>query len=119
MLQLDNIEVYYGKIHALKGVSLTVNDGELVALIGSNGAGKSTTLRTISGLLRPKQGRITYNGQRIDQLPSITAASRPASHSSSPIFAARAARIASPEAIGFVAMLVSRTEVSDGRRFGL
>lgn len=70
MLQIDNIDVYYGKIHALKGVSLTVNDGELVALIGSNGAGKSTTLRTISGLLRPKQGSISYNGQPIDKLPS-------------------------------------------------
>ena len=63
MLQIDNIDVYYGKIQALKGVSLTVNDGELVALIGSNGAGKSTTLRTISGLMRPKQGSITYNGR--------------------------------------------------------
>ena len=68
MLQVDNIEVYYGKIYALKGVSLTVHEGELVALIGSNGAGKSTTLRTISGLLRPKQGTITYNGQRIDKV---------------------------------------------------
>ena len=70
MLQIDNIDVYYGKIQALKGVSLTVNDGELVALIGSNGAGKSTTLRTISGLMRPKQGNISYNGQPIDKLPS-------------------------------------------------
>lgn len=70
MLQIDNIDVYYGKIQALRGVSLTVNDGELVALIGSNGAGKSTTLRTISGLLRPRQGSITYNGQAIDKLPS-------------------------------------------------
>src|SRR5215470_6280165 len=69
MLKLDNIEVFYGKIHALKGVSLTVKPGELVALIGSNGAGKSTTLRTISGLLRPRQGSITYNGKRIDALP--------------------------------------------------
>ncbi len=70
MLQIDNIDVYYGKIQALKGVSLTVNDGELVALIGSNGAGKSTTLRTISGLMRPRQGSITYNGQLLDKLPS-------------------------------------------------
>ncbi|MCA9905559.1 MAG: ABC transporter ATP-binding protein [Anaerolineae bacterium] len=68
MLQIDNIDVYYGKIQTLKNVSLSVNDGELVTLIGSNGAGKSTTLRTISGLLRPRQGSITYNGQRIDQL---------------------------------------------------
>jgi branched-chain amino acid transport system ATP-binding protein len=70
MLQIDNIDVYYGKIQALKGVSLTVNDGETVALIGSNGAGKSTTLRTISGLLRPKQGSIKYDGQPIDKLAS-------------------------------------------------
>ncbi len=69
MLHLANIEVYYGKIQALKGISLTVNQGELVALIGSNGAGKSTTLRTISGLLRPKQGSVTFLNQRIDRLP--------------------------------------------------
>ncbi len=69
MLQLDNIEVYYGKIQTLKGVSLTVNDGELVTLIGSNGAGKSTTLLTISGLMRPRRGSITYNGQAIDHMP--------------------------------------------------
>jgi branched-chain amino acid transport system ATP-binding protein len=69
MLQLDNVDVYYGKIQTLKGVSLTVNDGELVTLIGSNGAGKSTTLRTISGLLRARQGSISYHGQRIDRLP--------------------------------------------------
>ncbi|MFN8451870.1 MAG: ABC transporter ATP-binding protein [Anaerolineae bacterium] len=69
MLRLDNIDVYYGKIQTLKGVSLTVNDGELVTLIGSNGAGKSTTLRTISGLLRPRQGSILYDGKPIDHLP--------------------------------------------------
>jgi branched-chain amino acid transport system ATP-binding protein len=68
MLQVENVEVYYGKIQALKGVSLVVQPGELVALIGSNGAGKSTMLRTISGLLRPRQGSITYEGQRIDRI---------------------------------------------------
>jgi branched-chain amino acid transport system ATP-binding protein len=68
VLQIDGIDVYYGKIQTLKSVSLTVNDGELVTLIGSNGAGKSTTLKTISGLLRPKTGSITYNGQQIDQI---------------------------------------------------
>ncbi len=68
MLQLENIDVYYGKIQTLKSISLTVNDGELVTLIGSNGAGKSTTLRTISGLMRPRKGTISYNGQRIDHL---------------------------------------------------
>jgi branched-chain amino acid transport system ATP-binding protein len=68
MLQVENVDVYHSKIQTLKGVSLTVNDGELVTLIGSNGAGKSTTLRAISGLLRPRQGSINYNGQRIDRL---------------------------------------------------
>jgi len=70
MLRLDNIDVYYGKIQTLKGVSLEVNDGELVTLIGSNGAGKSTTLRTISGLMRPRGGSIVYDGQPIDRLPA-------------------------------------------------
>ncbi len=69
MLQLEDIDVYYGKIQTLKSVSLTVNDGELVTLIGSNGAGKSTTLKAISGLLRPRKGTIRYNGRRIDTLP--------------------------------------------------
>jgi branched-chain amino acid transport system ATP-binding protein len=58
LLTLDNVHSYYGRIHALKGVSLTVEEGEIVTLIGANGAGKSTTLRTISGLLHPKQGRV-------------------------------------------------------------
>jgi len=62
VLELNNVNTYYGKIHALKGVSLTVERGEIVTLIGSNGAGKTTTLRTISGLLRPKQGDIKLNG---------------------------------------------------------
>ena len=65
MLELTDIHVAYGNIHALNGVSLRVDEGELVALIGSNGAGKSTTLKTISGLLRPRQGTITYRGQQI------------------------------------------------------
>lgn len=65
MLKIDNIDVYYGAIHALKGISLEVNEGEIVTLIGANGAGKSTTLRTISGLLKPKTGSITFLGQDI------------------------------------------------------
>jgi branched-chain amino acid transport system ATP-binding protein len=65
MLELTDVHVRYGSIRALQGVSLQVNQGELVALIGSNGAGKSTTLRTISGLLRPSQGRITFEGEDI------------------------------------------------------
>ncbi len=66
LLELDDVHVYYGNIHALKGVSLTVDKGEIVTLIGSNGAGKSTTLKTISGLKHPKQGKITLEGKRID-----------------------------------------------------
>ncbi len=65
MLKIDNIDVYYGAIHALKGISLEVNEGEIVTLIGANGAGKSTTLRTISGLLKPKNGSITFQGENI------------------------------------------------------
>ena len=65
MLKIENIDVYYGAIHALKGISLEVNEGEIVTLIGANGAGKSTTLRTISGLLKPKTGSITFLGQNI------------------------------------------------------
>ena len=62
LLSLDDVHAYYGAIHALKGVSLTVGDGEIVTLLGANGAGKSTTLRTISGLLRPRKGTIEYDG---------------------------------------------------------
>jgi branched-chain amino acid transport system ATP-binding protein len=65
MLELNGIQVFYGSIRALSAVSLRVDAGELVALIGSNGAGKSTTLKTISGLLRPRQGSIVYEGQEI------------------------------------------------------
>ena len=66
LLELEDVHTYYGAIHALRGVSLTVDEGEIVTLIGSNGAGKSTTLRTISGLLRPRQGEIRLRGERID-----------------------------------------------------
>ena len=69
MLEVKNIQVAYGKIIAVKDVSVTVNQGEIVTLIGSNGAGKSTTLRTISGLIKPKSGEITLNGKRIDGMP--------------------------------------------------
>jgi branched-chain amino acid transport system ATP-binding protein len=64
MLKLENIEVYYGHVHALKGVSLEVNEGELVSILGANGAGKTTTLMTISGIIRPRKGTVTY--QNID-----------------------------------------------------
>jgi branched-chain amino acid transport system ATP-binding protein len=65
LLELDGIETYYGRVRALNGISLTVDSGEVVALIGSNGAGKTTTLRTISGLLRPARGSIRFAGQPI------------------------------------------------------
>ena len=69
ILEVKNIQVAYGKIVAVKDVSVTVNQGEIVTLIGSNGAGKSTTLRTISGLIKPKSGEILFNGKRIDGVP--------------------------------------------------
>jgi branched-chain amino acid transport system ATP-binding protein len=62
LLELKNVHAYYGAIHALKGVSLAVGDGEIVTLLGANGAGKSTTLKTISGLLRPRKGSIDFAG---------------------------------------------------------
>ena len=68
MLKIENINVYYGAIHALKGISVEVNEGEIVTLIGANGAGKSTTLRTVSGLLRAKTGSISFEGKNITSL---------------------------------------------------
>mgnify|MGYP000979713879 FL=1 len=65
MLKVEGINVYYGAIHAIKGISLEVNEGEIVTLIGANGAGKSTILKTISGLLRPKTGQIHFMGENI------------------------------------------------------
>lgn len=68
LLEINNIHVYYGAIHALKGISLKVEEGQIVALIGANGAGKTTTLRTISGLLHPKEGSILYNGNPLHEM---------------------------------------------------
>ncbi len=68
ILTVDNINVYYGAIHAVKGVSFDVEEGEIVTLIGANGAGKSTTLQTISGLLRSKTGNVTFLGENITKL---------------------------------------------------
>jgi branched-chain amino acid transport system ATP-binding protein len=65
LLELDNVKTYYGNIRALKGISIEVNEGEIVCLIGGNGAGKSTTLMTISGILTPQEGNIIYQGQSI------------------------------------------------------
>lgn len=68
ILEVNDINVFYGAIHAIKGISLSVDAGEIVTLIGANGAGKSTTLRTISGLLHPKTGTISFLGKRIDEM---------------------------------------------------
>lgn len=70
MLQIQDLDVYYGAIQALNRVSLEVKEGEVVSIIGSNGAGKSTLLRTISGLIRPRHGSITFKGEEIDSVPA-------------------------------------------------
>ena len=69
MLQLENIDVFYGSIHALRQLSLEVNEGSIVTLIGANGAGKSTTLKSISGLQKPRSGNIIYKGQNLNKVP--------------------------------------------------
>lgn len=63
MLTVENVHTYYGNIHALKGISLNIEEGEIVTLIGGNGAGKTTTLRTVSGLLKPREGSVTFEGE--------------------------------------------------------
>ena len=70
LLEVKDIKVYYGMIKALKGVSFEVNEGEVVALIGANGAGKTTILHTVTGLLRAKNGSVVYNGQYITHMPT-------------------------------------------------
>jgi branched-chain amino acid transport system ATP-binding protein len=70
LLDVDDIEVRYGAIRALKGVTFHVNEGEIVALLGANGAGKTTTQKTVSGMLRPALGSITFDGKRIDGIPA-------------------------------------------------
>ena len=70
ILQVENLTVDYGSIHALKGISFQVNEGEIVTLIGANGAGKSTTLNTISGLLRPASGTVTFLGEDLTKVPA-------------------------------------------------
>ena len=70
LLRVQGLDVYYGAVHALKGVDLDVRRGEVVTLIGANGAGKSTLLRTISGLVKPRAGAITFDGQDLIQLPA-------------------------------------------------
>lgn len=70
LLRIENLHTYYGHIHALKGINLEVEEGEIVTLIGANGAGKSTTLRTISGLVRPREGQILFNGHVLNHIPA-------------------------------------------------
>jgi branched-chain amino acid transport system ATP-binding protein len=70
LLEVENVHSYYGHIHALRGISLTVEEGEVVTLIGSNGAGKTTTLRSIHGILPPKEGRIVFRGEEIQGVPT-------------------------------------------------
>jgi branched-chain amino acid transport system ATP-binding protein len=70
LLQLENVHSYYGNIHALHGISLYVNQGEVVTLIGANGAGKSTTIRTISGIMHPREGTVIFEGQPIQDIPA-------------------------------------------------
>jgi branched-chain amino acid transport system ATP-binding protein len=81
MLTVDDIHVYYGNIAAVKGVSFNVFQGEIVSLIGANGAGKSTTMRSISGLLKPRRGSITFEGKKISDLPGHEVAARGISQS--------------------------------------
>jgi branched-chain amino acid transport system ATP-binding protein len=76
MLELKDVHTYYGSIHALKGISLKVDQGEIVTLIGSNGAGKTTTLRTIQGILRPRSGTIILEGEELEKLPPHEIAKR-------------------------------------------
>ena len=70
MLKVEGLNVYYGSIHAIKGVSFEVNQGEIVTMIGANGAGKSTTMNTVAGLLKPKSGSITFEGHDITTTPA-------------------------------------------------
>ena len=70
MLKVDNLSVHYGMIQAVRDVSFEVNEGEVVSLIGANGAGKTTILRTLSGLVRPSSGKIEFLGQEIQKMPA-------------------------------------------------
>jgi len=70
LLEIENLHSYYGHVHALKGISLDVEEGEIVTLIGANGAGKTTTLRTVSGLLSPREGRVVFDGQVLNGVPA-------------------------------------------------
>ncbi|QGF22849.1 ABC transporter ATP-binding protein [Raineyella fluvialis] len=81
MLEIKDLVVAYGRVRAVKGITFTVEEGQVVCLLGTNGAGKTTTLRTISGLVRPVSGTITFRGERIDQLPAHKVVRRGIAHS--------------------------------------
>ncbi|MFD7989036.1 ABC transporter ATP-binding protein [Kitasatospora indigofera] len=81
LLEVENLRVSYGKIEAVKGISFTVNQGEVTTLIGTNGAGKTTTLRTLSGLLRPTAGKISFDGQPLSTVPAHKIVSLGLAHS--------------------------------------
>lgn len=81
MLELQNLNVYYGAIHALKDVNIKINEGEIVTLIGANGAGKTTTLRAISGIEKPRSGKILYNGKEINSTSAPNIVKSGISHS--------------------------------------
>ncbi len=81
ILELNNVHTFYGNIHALKGITINVNEGEIVTLIGSNGAGKTTTLRTIQGLLKPREGSIKLKGEEISKIPAHEVVKRGVSQS--------------------------------------
>jgi len=70
MLKVKDLNVHYGKIHAIKGISFEVNEGEIVTLIGANGAGKTTILQTISGLLKPSEGMVSFEGENLNKVPA-------------------------------------------------
>jgi branched-chain amino acid transport system ATP-binding protein len=80
VLRLDGLDVYYGEIHALRGVALDVRDGEIVTLLGNNGAGKSTTLKTISGLLAPRRGSVVFDGRALAGVPAHKIVARGIAH---------------------------------------
>jgi len=80
VLEIEDLDVFYGKIHALKGVSFNVGRGEIVALLGNNGAGKSTTLKTISGLLAPRKGHVRLEGQELSGVPAHSVVLRGMAH---------------------------------------
>jgi branched-chain amino acid transport system ATP-binding protein len=80
LLEVEDLDVAYGAIQALRGLSLRVEEGEMVALLGANGAGKTTTLRTVSGLLAPREGTITFDGRRIEGVPAYKLVSRGIAH---------------------------------------